>query len=1076
MYFFRYVRSFTFLLLWGGAVMAQAQTNLGPIKVTTQESIGTSTAPVLPAGSDCKSYYDLTSGQMKWINSGGASCGPTGGGGGNQIPGYSTAQYGTTGNGSTDDTSAFQAAVTACPQTSPAIGCDIYAPAGLYKFTSAVSVAALKSVRLHGSGSGGTGGCGTIIQTNGAIYGFTVGSGSPDSNGFQIENVCFQDMTGNGLGGIYMDAIRDVYVANVTCFKYFVGACLELDGAGNFTQFSPLINISTWQTKYRIQTANKTASFHVIGGEGNCQNNGSTDVISGSIDIDLGYTNHSAATGTATEWWVSSQTQNCQIGRAMFNAGGNRFFGDKGVEETINARPNGSFCVIVDGDTPSLANGNTFEGEQCTKAGTAFYIKPNTSNTSISLPIFNGTNGVDFVGDSTALGSVRDLVNKRLTGWQTNISAITRASNVVTATTTANSDNGDLAIVAGTRIEVFGVTGGTLSFDGKFSVVSSSTNDSTNITTLTWNQTGANESGTINTAGCNGLGSCVAPLSTVQTSGVGVAEFSGDQVTQNVIYQIPTIPNQETFNIDCPSTTACTFFDGAFLDVNEGGNGWLHWSDGPVVSYNGNASGSYAPQPMTFAGGSGTVNTSGTAVTYNSGNVFGLTWTGTITINNVVYAIATVNNATTITLTTSAGTQTGVNYEASGIAGVPNCGNPSGGFCLTADDKGFLYANNTNGSTYCLPPPGAANGYPAGFRQTISFAPGTGGSPFSITPPGVTSSLGVTCPGSAGPLFDGSPTFTNITNLQGMVIYTDGSNWKSSRGAPNVTLDQIANSLSSTATNLNPLKSGSFNGGGSGANNGQDWIEQGGSSNSTGGRGADRIVESGPDSASGTNGAAGVVQTAMAGNGLGSKNGFIVRACKDVAGTDCVTQPAGNSGAVRLTISGTDVGPAFGIVYSGSGSGSPVQIQVSGVYGHSLSDGAIVETSCTMGQFYEIAETNASDNGAGQCTATDSPRRVGIALLTTSGTCNSSTPCHVPILIQPAAGIGQLIQKGTDAACTTTCTETFPIPYQSAVPTCFCTGINGSCNVQTGGNSSKTTCAFNASASGGINWQAIGPP
>jgi hypothetical protein len=73
-------------------------------------------------------------------------------------------------------------------------------------------------------------------------------------------------------------------------------------------------------------------------------------------------------------------------------------------------------------------------------------------------------------------------------------------------------------------------------------------------------------------------------------------------------------------------------------------------------------------------------------------------------------------------------------------------------------------------------------------------------------------------------------------------------------------------------------------------------------------------------------------------------------------------------------------------------------------------------------------------------------------------------------------GAGLLIQTGTDASCTASCTKTFPTAYVSAVPICFCTGINGSCNVATGGNASKTTCAFNASASGGINWSAIGAP
>jgi hypothetical protein len=68
---------------------------------------------------------------------------------------------------------------------------------------------------------------------------------------------------------------------------------------------------------------------------------------------------------------------------------------------------------------------------------------------------------------------------------------------------------------------------------------------------------------------------------------------------------------------------------------------------------------------------SGTVNTSGTVVTFVSGNNFVNTWgNSNITINGVVYQIAgsPIPTTNTLTLTTSAGTQNGVAYSFAGVS------------------------------------------------------------------------------------------------------------------------------------------------------------------------------------------------------------------------------------------------------------------------------------------------------------------------------------------------------------------------------------------------------------------------
>jgi len=94
----------------------------------------------------------------------------------------------------------------------------------------------------------------------------------------------------------------------------------------------------------------------------------------------------------------------------------------------------------------------------------------------------------------------------------------------------------------------------------------------------------------------------------------------------------------------------------------------------------------------------GTVNTSGTAVTWASGTQFSVTSggggsshisaTSSININGTTYTVSNYNSATSLTLTTSAGTQTGVTYYVP-ISGWDQDSNTSTGYrCMDQPGQG----------------------------------------------------------------------------------------------------------------------------------------------------------------------------------------------------------------------------------------------------------------------------------------------------------------------------------------------------------------------------------------------------
>jgi len=122
-------------------------------------------------------------------------------------------------------------------------------------------------------------------------------------------------------------------------------------------------------------------------------------------------------------------------------------------------------------------------------------------------------------------------------------------------------------------------------------------------------------------------------------------------------------------------------------------------SDTNIAAYTGDSSWITDAQSIArfySIGTSGVVNTNGTTVTLVSGDQFANTSSGQITINSVNYTIASWTDATHLTLTSSAGTQTGVAYSFPFLSTLGLSGSQSG---YTVFPDGLAMAAAASGDT-----------------------------------------------------------------------------------------------------------------------------------------------------------------------------------------------------------------------------------------------------------------------------------------------------------------------------------------------------------------------------------------
>lgn len=126
-----------------------------------------------------------------------------------------------------------------------------------------------------------------------------------------MSDLQFSDVSGTGAvnGGVQLwgttnFTIESVYCSNFANTLMSKGYCLNLigsDGTTFVTQYGSIINLTTSNTRYPVQTYGKTSSINLFGGDIECN---LSSVGNGSVGIDLGMTHSNTLNNNGGEWGV----------------------------------------------------------------------------------------------------------------------------------------------------------------------------------------------------------------------------------------------------------------------------------------------------------------------------------------------------------------------------------------------------------------------------------------------------------------------------------------------------------------------------------------------------------------------------------------------------------------------------------------------------------------------------------------------------------------------------------------------------------------------------------------------------
>lgn len=286
---------------------------------------------------------------------------------------YDVTAYGAAGDGSTDDSSAIQSAINACP----ALGGTVHFPPGTYKIATGLSVT-------------------------------TSSVGMTFSEGAEILNASGATAIDYNINAILNGSDEEIILDNVTVRSgtTTTGACISVRGAyGNIVMYRPKCDSGGFGTTKAIYVADGNGtqiySPHILG-----RNPATSSWFSQGIDID----NTTASNHGNVSVFGGSVVRCSGAGARIRTTGGgehNNFalYGTKFVNGTTN--PSGSIGIDVqnsNNETVVLSNVHVERFSTCIKLH-------RVNNVTIDTPILSAVGGGNYCIDIDGTSAACDSVN-----------------------------------------------------------------------------------------------------------------------------------------------------------------------------------------------------------------------------------------------------------------------------------------------------------------------------------------------------------------------------------------------------------------------------------------------------------------------------------------------------------------------------------------------------------------------------------------------------------------------------------------------------------------------------------------